>query len=195
MKVFILNVTHANLFPTTIKPINLNSVPHVEMLKQAILEKTAVAIGFHVSGDGQSRPIAGFGYPYVAQMRSDGSALIYIQGEGKVNLAEAPVIPTANITYVDAQLIEENYELKNFSRTSYEALSRYFHLWVEKYVVDPGQKDFFFKSLKSPKEVIAGCSSYLVRDFELQYELMEMFDINEQIEYLHRLMLSNQLIS
>lgn len=195
MKVFILNVSQANLFPTTIKPINLTSIPHVEMLKQVILEREAVAIGFHIPGESHIQPVAGFGYPYIAQIRPDGSALVYIQGEGKVNLEGAPPLPTAHVTYVDARLIEENDELKDSSRTSYEALEKYFYLWIEKYVVDPGQKDFFLKSLKNPKQVIAACSSYLVRDFELQYELMEMFDINEQVEYLHRLLLSNQLIS
>lgn len=194
MKTFILSVPNTNLFPFTIRPISIQSVPQANLIRQAVAEQVPVAIGFFMEGEAQSREIAGYGVPYIADMRLDGSLLMYVQGEGKVNISQSTVISNGIITYNDVQVVAEDYTLDDNFRHQYVALSKYFANWIDKYIVDPNQKDFFLKSLTGAKEVVAACGTYLVKDFEIQYELMERTNINDQIEYLHRLMLSKQLI-
>lgn len=194
MKTFILSVPSTNLFPFTIRPISIQSVQQSNLIRQAVAEQVPVAIGFFMEGEAQSREIAGYGIPYIADMRHDGSLLMYVQGEGKVNISESTVISNGIITYNDVQVVTEDYVLDDNFRHQYVALSKYFANWIDKYIVDQNQKDFFLKSLTGAKEVVAACGTYLVKDFEIQYELMERININDQIEYLHRLMLSKQLI-
>lgn len=194
MKTFILAVPSTNLFPFTIRPISIHSVQQANLIRQAVADQVPVTIGFIMDGESQSREVAGYGVPYIADMRMDGSLLMYVQGEGKVNLRESTVVPNGIITYNDVEIITENYVLDDHFRAQYVALSKYFANWIDKYIVDQNQKDFFLKSLIGAKEVIAACATYLVKDFEIQYELMELTNINQQIEYLHRLMLSKQLI-
>ncbi len=194
MKTFILSVPSTNLFPFTIRPINIHSVQQANLIRQAIADHVPITIGFYMEGEAQSRQVAGYGVPYIADVRLDGSLLMYVQGEGKVNISQSAVISNGIITYNDVQVIVEDYVLDDHFRHYYVALSKYFAHWIDKYIVDPTQKDFFLKSLIGAKEVVAACATYLVRDFEIQYELMEQSNINDQIEYLHRLMLSKQLI-
>jgi ATP-dependent Lon protease len=194
MKTFILSVPNTNLFPFTIRPINIHSVQQAHLIRQAVADQVPVAIGFYMEGEAQSREVAGYGVAHIADVRIDGSLLMYVQGAGKVNISESTVISNGIITYNDVHIIAENYILDDHFRHSYVALSKYFANWIDKYILDPGQKDFFLKSLTGAKEVVAACATYLIRDFEIQYELMERVDINDQIEYLHRLMLSKQLI-
>lgn len=194
MKTFILSVPNTNLFPFTIRPINIQSVQQANLIRQAVLEQVPVAVGFHMDGETHSREVAGYGVPYIADMKPDGSLLMYVQGEGKVNISQSTVISTGIITYSDVQVIVEDYALDEKFKHQYVALSKYFANWIDKYIIDANQKDFFLKSLIGAKEVVAACGTYLVRDFEIQYELMEIVNINDQINYLHRLMLSKQLI-
>ncbi len=195
MKTFILAVPNSNLFPFTIKPINIQSPIHVQLIQQCIADKVPLAVAFQLMDEFRYRPIAGYGMPTISETRLDGSILIYIQGEGKIDLAQATSLPSGVITYHEVEVIHENYELDENLRLHYVALSKYFANWIDRHVIDATQKDFFIQSLVGVKEVIAACGAYLVRDYEMQYELMEMTNINDQIMYLHRLMLSNQLIS
>ncbi len=199
MKVFVLPAVQINLFPSTIRPISLQSTQHQLFLQQAISENVPVAIAFYMQGESHYRPIAGFGQatlgePFLNKTSGEMTSLLYIQGEGKVNLSESVIINSGIVTYIEAPLMIENFELSDSSKDAYSLLSKTFAHWIDKYIVDPLQKKFFLKSLSGVKEVIAACSAYLVKDFEMQYELMEITDINEQIIYLYRLMLSQQLI-
>lgn len=195
MKIFILAVPNSNLFPLTIKPINIQSPIHVQLIQQSISDRVPLAVAFQLMDEFRYRPIAGYGMPSISETRLDGSILIYVQGEGKIDLSQASPVPTGVITYHDAPTLHESLELDDNLRSQYVALSKYFANWIDRHVVDATQKEFFIQSLIGVKEVVAACAAYLVRDFEMQYELMEMTNINDQIVYLHRLMLSSQLIS
>jgi uncharacterized protein len=194
MKVFVLPATQINLFPSTVRPLSLQSTAQVQLIQQAIAEKVPVAVAFFIEGESTYRPLAGFGQAYIADRRSDGSILMYVQGEGKVDLSNARMISNGIINYQEVIEIEEQNDLDDDLKSQYLALSKYFAQWIDKYIIDPGQKQFFLKSLNGTKEVIAACSAYLVKDFEMQYQLMEFHNINDQIKYLHRLMLSQQLV-
>lgn len=194
MKTFNLAVLNTNLFPTTTKPLVLSTSVHIYMVKQAIMDQAAVALSFYLPEDTHYRKIAGYGFPYLAGTKQDGSILVYIQGQGKVDLSTAMPLPSADITYIDVDPVKEQLHLTENEHFKYVALSKYFALWIDKYLSDPAQKDFFLKSLKGAHEVVSACAAYLVKDFEIQYELMEIFDINQQVDYLYRLLISNQLI-
>ncbi len=108
MKTFILSVPNTNLFPFTIRPISIQSTQQANLIRQAVAEQVPVAIGFYMEGESQSRPVAGYGMPYIADMRLDGSLLMYVQGEGKVNITDSTVISNGIITYNDVQVISED---------------------------------------------------------------------------------------
>lgn len=194
MKVFIVPVANTNLFPFTIRPINIQSVQQAQLIQQAIAENVPIAIGFHIESEATFRSVAGYGSPYIADQRTDGSILMYIQGQGKVNLSHSSTISNGIITYNDVVAVDEDYTLNENTKSQYTALSKYFAHWIDRYIVEPGQKDFFLKSLVGAREVISACAAYLVKDFEMQYELMELTNVNDQIQYLYGLMLSKQLI-
>lgn len=194
MKVFIVPVANTNLFPFTIRPVSIQSVQQAQLIQQAIADNIPVAIGFHIESEPTFRSIAGYGLPYIADKRLDGSLLMYIQGQGKVNLSQSVTVSNGIITYNEVTEVLEDYELNERTKNQYTALSKYFAHWIDRYIVNPGQKDFFLKSLVGAREVISACAAYLVKDFEMQYELMELTNVNDQIQYLYGLMLSKQLI-
>lgn len=194
MKTFILSVPSTNLFPFTIRPISIQSVQQSNLIRQAVADQVPLVIGFYSEGESKSRDVAGYGLAHIADLRTDGSLLMYVHGEGKVDISQSDVISNGIITYNEVRVINENYTLDEGLKSEYVSLSKYFANWIEKYIVDQNQKDFFMKSLIGAKEVVAACATYLVRDFDIQYELMELTDINRQIDYLYRLMLSKQLI-
>ena len=146
MKVFILPVTHANLFPFTIRPMVIQSVAQAQLIQQAISENVPVAIAFHIEQESTYRTTAGYGHPYIADQKADGSILIYIQGQGKVDLSHSQVLPTGVITYHEVKIINENIILNEKNKNKYEALSKYFAHWIDRYLVDPNQKDFSAES-------------------------------------------------
>jgi len=72
-------------------------------------------------------------------------------------------------------------------------LSQLLVQWVQKHIADAQQREIFVRSLKGPQEIIGAFAAYLIRDYDLQYEMMEIFSLNEQIRYLYRLFESNEL--
>lgn len=64
---------------------------------QAIADHVPITIGFYMEGEAQSRQVAGYVF-LIADVRLDGSLLMYVQGEGKVNISQS-VISNGIITY------------------------------------------------------------------------------------------------
>ena len=74
--------------------------------------------------------------------------------------------------------------------TKVRLLDLFIHL---KNIPEQKQREIFIQSLKSPQEVIGAFAAYLIRDYDLQYEMMEIHSSDEQINYLYRLFESNEL--
>jgi len=57
----------------------------------------------------------------------------------------------------------------------------------------PQQREIFIRGLIGPQEVIGAFAAYLILDYDLQYEMMEIDSLNDQIIFLYRLLESGKL--
>lgn len=175
------------------------------MVEKAVETNTPVALGFvedplsiTAVRPGEEilfvKSVAGFGHVQVVEKRTNENILIFIYGEGKLRLGK---LLNTNTPYMvcEAEVIEEKSDLDESLQGSLTALESILHRWIRKHVADPNQQKIFIKNIIGPKEVVGAFASYLVEDYELQQMVLEMNDINEQIQFLIRLIGSRKTIS
>jgi ATP-dependent Lon protease len=203
MEVFLFPLVNVTLFPRTTKPLNIFEPRYLSMVKDAIQKQTPVAVGFIEDpskvgpvAPGQTvsfvREIAGFGVPQVVEERLNGTLLIFLQGQGKLRLGNvvergSPYIVCEGEVIPEAQAVRP--ELVNSLQSLRKVLTR----WIHTHIPDAAQRDVFMKNVIHPEEIVGAFASYLVRDYDLQQMVLEFDDINDKIEFLFRLMESNEL--
>ncbi len=192
-KFFIFPLTNINLFPNTTKPLNVFEPRYVEMVNQSIQSGIPIALCFVPEGSHEIRPIAGFAVPQVIERRSDGTMLVFMAGEGKAKLNLSTIKTEDLVSSVEGTIVCEDKVLDDSLRAKYVALSEVLVRWITSHISDPLQRDTFIKSLNGPENVIGAFSAYLIYDYDLQYEMMEIISINEQIKFLYRLLESGKL--
>ncbi len=89
--------------------------------------------------------------------------------------------------------VVEELSLNENLKSKYMNLSEVLVRWITTHIADPVQRETFIRSLKGPQEVIGAFSAYLIYDYDLQYEAMELSSLGEQIQFLHRLLESGKL--
>jgi Lon protease-like protein len=191
MECFVFPLTQSNLFPMTTKPLNIFETKYLKMIEDAIKSQTPIALAYVPENGDTFRSIAGYGIPQIIERRPNNSMLVFLQGQGKVRLGqqvqESPYIICEYEKIVEDLVLDD--ELKN----KYMILSQLLVQWVQKHIPEPSQREIFIRHLTGPQEIIGSFAAYLIRDYDLQYEMMEIFSLNEQIKYLHRLFESNEL--
>lgn len=192
-KFYIFPLTNTNLFPNTTKPLNIFEPRYVEMVNQSIEHGIPIAICFVPEDSQEMRPIAGYSIPQVIERRPDGTLLVFMSGQGKVILNLGTIITENMVSSMEGVVVAEDVMLDNFLKPKYMALSEVLVRWVTKHVVDAVQRETFIKSLIGPQEVIGAFAAYLIYDYDLQYEIMEISSLNEQIRFLYRLLESGKL--
>lgn len=203
MEVFLFPLVNVSLFPKTTKPLNIFEPRYLEMVKLAAEKKLPIAIGFIEdatqvgpvkAGDPVSyvRPIAGYGYPQIVEERLNGTMLVFLQGTGKVRLGKV-LERDAPYMVVEAEKVEEKVLVALENKPALDHLYKILTRWIHTHIPDPQQQDIFMKSLIGPEEIIGAFASYLIRDYDLQQMALEYNDINEKIQFLHRLTESNEL--
>ncbi len=163
------------------------------MIDDAIQTKTPIVIGYTPENGDTYRSVAGYGYPQIIDRRANGTLLVFVTGEGKVTIENEVQDSSKPYLIVDVTVIKENLEISDILKPKYMTLSTVLAKWVQKNIPEQKQREIFIQSLKSPQEVIGAFAAYLIRDYDLQYEMMEIHSSDEQIEYLHRLFESNEL--
>ncbi len=203
MEVFLFPLINVSLFPKTTKPLNIFEPRYLTMVKEAVQNKTPIALGF-IEDPSQVgpvqpgslvnfvHPIAGYGYPQIIEERLNGTILIFLQGQGKVRLKQV-LDRSAPYMICEAEIIAENLQVKEEHQSTLDLLRKILTKWIQNHIPDPGQRDVFLKSINEPEEVVGAFASYLVRDYDLQQMVMDFNDINEKIEFLFRLTQSNEL--
>lgn len=203
MEVFLFPLVNVSLFPRTTKPLNIFEPRYLTMIKDAIQKQTPVAVGFIedpakvapvTPGERVSfvREIAGFGFPQIVEERLNGTLLIFLQGQGKLRLG--PVLDRgAPYIVCEAEVIGENLELRPEMVSPLQSLLKALTRWIQTHIPDPAQRDVFMKNVIHPEEIVGAFASYLVRDYDLQQMVLEFDDINDKVEFLSRLMASNEL--
>lgn len=194
MKCFVFPLTHANLFPLTTKPLNIFEPRYLQMIEDSLESKTPVVLAYVPENGDTYRSVAGFGFPQVIDQRPNDTLLIFLPGQGKVRiLHEETSDPLKPYIIAECEMINEDLEVDEALKPKYMKLSALLVQWVHKHIPDAEQREIFVRSLKGPHEIVSAFAAYLIRDYDLQYEMMEIFNINDQIRYLYRLYESNEL--
>ena len=193
MKCFVFPLTHANLFPLTTKPLNIFEPRYLQMVEDSLETKTPIALAYVPENGDTYRSIAGFGLPQVIDQRPNDTLLIFLPGQGKIRILQEDTSDTKPYIIAECEIVVEDLEVDESLKPKYMTLSKLLVQWVQKHIPDAEQRDIFIRSLKGPQEIVSAFAAYLIRDYDLQYEMMEIFNINDQIRYLHRLYESNEL--
>lgn len=192
-KFYIFPLTNINLFPNTTKPLNIFEPRYIEMVNQSIQLGIPIALCFVPEGTHEIRPIAGFAVPQVIERRLDGTLLVFMAGQGKAQLNLNSIKTEDLISSMEGIIVKEDNILDDSLKSKYMALSEVLVRWVTLHISDAIQKKTFIDSLKGPQDVVGAFSAYLIYDYDLQYEMMEIVSLNEQIKFLYRLLESGKL--
>jgi len=203
MEVFLFPLVNVTLFPRTTKPLNIFEPRYLGMFKEAAISKTPVAIGY-IEEPGKVAPVnpgeivpfvravAGYGYAQIIEERVNGTLLVFMQGAGKLRLG--PVVQTGTPYIVcEAQILEEKNQVDPAMQAHLVAMQKILTRWIHTHIPDPAQRELFMQNILQPEEIVGCFASYLVRDYDLQQMVLEFDSLNEKIEFLHRLIESNEL--
>ncbi len=138
------------------------------------------------------KEVCGFGDVHVVERRADGSVLVFLLGRGKCQIKE--VIDTQTSFYVcESVVIEEDAMVtqKNFQQI--QTLNKILAHWIGKHILDPAQRDLFLQGLSGAEEIVSAFCAYLVRDPDLQQEILEQNRISDKVEILYRLAESSEV--
>lgn len=203
MDVFLFPLVNVTLFPKTTKPLNIFEARYIEMIRDSVSSQTPVAIGFiedpsqvYNVKPGEKvefvRDIVGYGIPQIVEERSNGTMLIFIQGQGKAKLGKVKASTTSYLV-CEAQALQETTEVDKNLRASVHSLNKILARWIQAHIPDQVQREIFMRNMSGPEEIVGAFASYLIRDYDLQQMALEFDDINKKIEFLYRLAESNEI--
>ena len=192
-KFFIFPLTNINLFPHTTKPLHIFEPRYIEMVNQSIQNGIPIAICFVPEGTSEIRPVAGYAIPQIIERKLDQTLLIFMSGQGKVQLDLKSINTEDLVSSMEGIPLPEDLVLDEGLKSKYMNLSEVLVRWITTHITDPAQRETFIKSLTGTQEVIGAFAAYLIYDYDLQYEAMELTSLSEQINFLHRLLESGKL--
>ena len=190
---YLFPLTNVNLFPSTTKPLQIFEERYIQMMHDSIALKVPVAICFVPEGSQEIRPIAGFGFPQIVEVRDDGTLIVFIVGAGKAFLDLQNLQSVDPFIVTMGKNIDQDVTVNDTYRPMYVKLSHVLVRWIKTHVADSAQQEIFIRSLIGPQEVVSAFAAYLVTDYDLQYELMQLNTLSEQIQFLYRLLESGEL--
>ncbi len=198
---FVFPLVNVNLFPRTTKPLNIFEPRYLQMVKDAVAKDIPIAIGF-IEDPNKISPInpgekisfvneiVGYGKVQVIEERNNGFLLVFVHGMGKARLGKVQNSDTPYFV-CEATPIFENLIPNPELHEKIHLINRILAKWITDYFSNSMQSEMFLKQLDGPEAIISAFSAYLVKDFDLQQIVLEMDDINDKIEFLYRLVLSN----
>lgn len=203
MRIFLFPLINVTLFPRTTKPLNVFEARYLTMIRKSIETQTPIAIGYvedplsvTALRPGEEvhfvRKIAGYGYAQIIEERLNGTLLVFLKGQGKVKIGKV-LESNENFLVCDAEIIPEMNLVSSENLTLLSALQKILIRWMHMHIPDDGQREIFLNALNQPEEIVGAFASYLVRDYDLQQAVLEIDDINQKIQYLHRLSASSEL--
>jgi uncharacterized protein len=190
---FLFPLTNVTLFPRTTKPLNVFEPHYLKMVQESINQGIPIALCFVPEGSTEIRPIAGFAIPQIVEIRPDGTMLIFMSGQGKVRIETSKIYTQDGISFSEGEIIQEDLVLDENLKPKYMALSEALIRWIRQHIPDQQQREVFIRGLIGPQEVIGAFAAYLIFDYDLQYEMIEILSLNDQIAFLYRLLESGKL--
>jgi Lon protease-like protein len=202
MKLFLFPLGQSLLHPGSSKPLNIFEPRYLRMVRDSLEERIPIAIGFadHPTMSLKVekgkvvpfvRDIVGYGYPEVLEQRMDGSMLILIPCEGKAKLG-AVIEDKKPYIIAQAERVSETIDLEPNRAIDYLNLQKFLVRWIAQHVTDRQVQDQFVRSLLGPIEVVGAAVNFLIRDPDLQQEILETDNINQKIASISRILLTGQ---
>lgn len=181
--------------------MNIFEPRYLQMVKDAVANDIPIAIGF-IDDPSRISPvnpgekigfvneIVGYGKVQVIEERNNGFLLVFLHGQGKARLG---TVRNSSTPYFvcEAMPIPENLVPSPKLHEKIHLINRVLAKWITEYFSNSMQSEMFLRQLDGPEAIISAFSAYLVKDFDLQQIVLEMDDINDKIEFLYRLILSN----
>jgi ATP-dependent Lon protease len=93
----------------------------------------------------------------------------------------------------EAEVIKEDTNIGDFRKAQLRKLHQMLNRWIERNILDPAQSEIFARSISQPLEIIGASASYLIRDHDIQQEVLEKNSLEEKIELIYRLASSSEL--
>lgn len=188
MRLFLLPLNQGVFYPGTVRPLHVTEPRYVKLIKDAVRLKIPVAIAL------ADNELAGFGTPLLLEERSDHSLFVLIQGKGKARIHT--VLPVGEpYDIVEGERVIENLKVSVENQPKVLRMHQYLLVWVSRHVNDPSQRRQFMESLTTAEEVLGSCASFLIRDMDLQQQILEVDDINEKVQLIHQLLISRDFLS
>lgn len=204
MEVLLFPLTNVNLFPSTIKPLNVFEQRYISMVHQAVSAKIPVAIGCvddphmvtAVSVGSQVpfvREIAGYGSIEIVEKKINGSLLCFIHGKGRVKLGKV-LERGSGYLVVDAEVLPEVEHLSSHRYGDFAALTKILVLWAHRNIPDPQQRELFISHLENPSDIVSNFATYILRDHDSQYHILAEDRMDERISLAYRILKSSELL-
>lgn len=193
MTFLLLPVTNLSLFPKTTKPLHISDFSLIQSIHESIKQDIPMAVSFVPLESQELSQVAGYAKPKIIETHEDGSIMVFVTGLGKTKLDYSTQTVESGIIYIDGDVIKEDFNLEESLKPKYMALSEALIRWIRQHIHDSQQREIFIKGLSGPQEVIGAFAAYLILDFDLQYEMMEIYSLSDQIKFLYRLLESGKL--
>lgn len=204
MEVFVFPIGQIVFYPSVSKPLNIFEPRYIQMIHDSIRTGTPIALAhvdepdreysYHVGSPLPFvRPVAGYGMPMILQEREDGSLLVFLQGQGKVELGPVLKKDTSYIV-CEGRSIAENHLMRDQAVQDFTFLNKVLLRWMENHIPEADNRQHFLKTIRTAEEVIGCYASYLVADKDMQQLLLESNDINEKITLVRGLIASGEIV-
>lgn len=203
MEVFLFPLVNVTLFPGTTKPLNIFEARYLKMVEDSLKTQTPIALGFvddplKIRGLKVGEPVdyvqsvCGYGHPQVIEERENGSRLVFLYGMGKLKIHSLKKDSEPYLV-CEAEVIKEETVIGDFRMAQLRKLHQMLNRWIERNIIDPAQREIFTRSISQPLEIIGASASYLIRDHDIQQEVLEKNSLEEKIELIYRLASSSEL--
>ncbi len=129
----------------------------------------------------------------IVEERPNGSLLCFVQGEGKVRLGKVTE-KGSGFLVLDAEKIQEDNALSPSLHAELSSLTKVLARWAYSNISDPQQRQLFLAQLIDPLDVVGNFATYVLRDYDSQYLILEYDDLNQKVEGLYRMMKSTEMV-
>ena len=193
-KYLVLPLKNVIFLPSIVKPLQLTEPDHSLILNYSLSQNLPMALCYLPEGEKQFLPIAGYGMPQVVEHRDEHNYLIFIKCLGKVNILLNTINIENGCLVAEGEACYDDLSLSDRQKTKYISLSHVLARWIQQHIHDINQQKAFLNNLTTPTEVVSAFATYLVYDYDLQYEIQSLAALNEKIEILYRLLESGKLL-
>lgn len=181
-------------FPSIVKPLQLTEPDHSLILHRSLSQNRPMALCYLPEGEKQFLDVGGYGMPQIIEHRGEYSYLIFVKCAGKVRIFLNTLNLEDGCLVAEGEALYDDILLSESQKSKYIAMSHVLANWINRHIMDAHQQKTFLDNLTTPMEVVSAFASYLVYDYDLQYEIQCLTTLNEKIEILYRLLESGKLL-